>query len=94
MNEILDYTPYMKSAYKVYVDVNEIQLKDGRLFPLSFIWEDGDRYEINRISDVRRAASLKAGGTGIRYTVRVRQKETFMFLEEDGETHKWFMECQ
>ena len=94
MSEILDYTPYMKIEYKVYVDVNEIQLKDGRFFPLSFIWEDGDRYEINRISDVRRAASLKAGSTGIRYTVRVRQKETFMFLEEDGETHKWFMVCQ
>ena len=92
MNEIIDYKPYMESEYKVYVDVNEIRLKDGRLFPLSFVWEDGSCYEIDKISDVRRAASLKAGGMGMRYTVRVRQRETFMFLEEDGDTHKWFME--
>jgi len=92
MENIIDYKPYMDSDYKVYVDVNEDRLKDGKIIPLSFVWEDGNRYEVDRILDVRPAASLKAGGAGLRYTVRVRYKETFMFLEEDGDVSKWFME--
>ena len=92
MSKIVDYKDYMSNDHKVYVDVNEDRLKDGRLIPLSFVWEDGQRYEIDRVLDIRQAASLKAGGAGLRYTIRVRNKETFMFLEEDGGLHKWFME--
>jgi len=92
MNEAIDYRDYMSCDYKVYVDVNENRLKDGSVIPLSFVWEDGGRYKIDRILDVRPAASLKAGGAGMRYTVRVRNRETYMFLEEDSGTTKWFME--
>ena len=92
MSNIVDYTEYMSNDDKVYVDVNEVRTKDGGLTPLSFVWEDGRRYEIEHILDVRPAASLKAGGAGIRYTVRVRNRETFMFLEEERGVHKWFME--
>ena len=49
---------------KVYVDVTAEFSKDGRLMPKSFKWEDGKVYEITRVKDVRRAASLKAGGVG------------------------------
>jgi hypothetical protein len=56
--------------------------------PVAFVWEDGTRYKVDSVIDMRRAASLKAGGVGMRYTVNVRGKETFMFLEED----RWFME--
>jgi len=92
MGDIIDYKDYMGSDYKVYVDVNEDRLKDGRLIPLSFVWEDEQRYEIDKIIDVRPAASLKAGGAGLRYTIRVRTRETFLFLEEDRGVAKWFME--
>ena len=47
---------------KVYVDVTAEFSKDGNLVPKSFRWEDGQVYEIERVKDVRRAASLKAGG--------------------------------
>ena len=47
---------------KVYVNVMAEFTKDGRLLPRSFIWKDGQVYEIQRVTDVRRAASLKAGG--------------------------------
>ena len=47
---------------KVYVDVLAIFTKDGRLVPSKFVWEDGREYEITKITDARRAASLKAGG--------------------------------
>ena len=92
MREIVDYTKYMSSDCKVYVDVNEDRLKDGKLVPNYFVWEDGRRYEIDRVVDVCPAASLKAGGAGIRYTVNVRNKEAFMFLEEEQGVQKWFME--
>ena len=60
---------------KVYVNVMAEFTKDGRLLPRSFIWKDGQIYEIQRVTDVRRAASLKAGGVGIRYTCIVNGKE-------------------
>ncbi|MGM9522363.1 MAG: hypothetical protein ACI3VB_07795 [Oscillospiraceae bacterium] len=78
----------MDAPIKVYVGVKAIFRPDGRLLPTSVIWEDGHEYEIDRVLDVRRAASLKAGGTGMRYTVRIGRTETFLFLEED----KWFVE--
>jgi hypothetical protein len=92
MSNVIDYKEYMSCDIKVYVDVNEDRMKDGKVVPLSFVWEDGRRYEIDRILDVRPAASLKAGGAGMRYTVRVRNRETYMFLEEDSGAVKWFME--
>jgi hypothetical protein len=92
MNLGIDYSQYMDNDSKVYIDVVERRLQDGQLIPLSFVWEDGTEYEIDRVMDVRRAASLKAGGAGMRYTVRVKRKDTFMFLEEDRGVMKWFME--
>lgn len=46
---------------KVYVNVMAEFTNDGRLLPRSFIWKDGHVYEIQKATDVRRAASLKAG---------------------------------
>ena len=77
-----------QNALKAYVGVNARFEPDGRLFPLSITWEDGKRYKIDRILDVRRAASLKAGGTGMRYTVRIGRFHTYLFIE-DG---RWFVE--
>lgn len=89
---VIDYKPYMDNDCKLYVDVNENRLKDGRIVPLSFVWEDGNRYKIDKLLDVRPAASLKAGGAGMRYTVRVGSRETYLFLEEDKIGARWFME--
>lgn len=50
------------------------------LTPKSFVWEDGSVYEIQRIKDVRRAASLKAGGVGQRYTCVVDGREVYLSL--------------
>ncbi|MCL1874673.1 MAG: hypothetical protein FWF87_00260 [Synergistaceae bacterium] len=92
MVNIIDYKPYMDNDCKLYVDVNENRLKDGRIVPLSFVWEDGCRYKIDKVLDARPAASLKAGGAGLRYTVRVGSREAYLFLEEDKIGARWFME--
>ena len=63
---------------KVYVNVMAEFTNDGRLLPRSFIWKDGHVYEIQKVTDVRRAASLKAGGAGIRYTCIVDGKESHL----------------
>jgi len=92
MNDIIDYKPYLENDYKVYVSVLVVFDTDGNVKPVSFVWEDGNSYEIDRIIDKRPAASLKAGGVGIRYTVRVQSRQTYMFLEENGNKNRWFME--
>ena len=71
-----------------YVGVNARFEPDGRLFPLYITWEDGKRYKIDRLLDVRRAACLKGGGTGIRYTVRIGRFVTHLFFDEG----RWFVE--
>ncbi len=73
---------------KVYVDVEAVFTKDGRLLPKSITWIDGHRYDIQRVTDIRRAASLKAGGVGIRYTCIINGNESYLFYEET----KWFVE--
>ena len=78
----------MDNSSKVYVGVKARFEPDGKLMPLSIAWEDGSEYEIDRVLNVCRAASLKAGGAGIRYTVRIGNTETYLFLEEN----KWFVE--
>lgn len=73
---------------KKYVEVTARFDTDGRVFPLKILWEDGSSYFIDKILDVRPAASLKAGGAGIRYTCRINMTEKFLFLEES----RWFVE--
>lgn len=74
---------------KVYVDVVAEFTKDGRLLPKSIKWEDGNVFEIQRITDVRRAASLKAGGVGMRYTCVICGQQKHLFYEDNN---MWFVE--
>ena len=50
---------------KIYVAVELTCDEAGVMHPQRILWEDGRKFEISSISDVRRAASLKAGGSGI-----------------------------
>ncbi len=75
---------------KTYVDVILKNDKEGKIRPLSVIWEDGRAYEIDRLISKCRAASTKVGGVGIRYTVVISGKETYLFHEDD----KWFVEAK
>ena len=56
---------------------------------MAIYWpENRELYEVDKVLDVRPAASLKAGGAGIRYTCRIQGKETFIWLEDT----RWFVE--
>ena len=77
-------------ARRVYVNVIARHDEQGRVRPLEGEWEDGRRFEVDRLLDVRRAAALKAGGQGLRYTVRILGRETYLF-EDEG---RWFVEAK
>lgn len=77
-----------EKKYKIYVNVSANFSIDGKILPAAITWEDGKVYEIDRILDVQRAASLKAGGCGTRYTCRIQGKERYLWLEET----QWFVE--
>ena len=62
---------------KVYVKVIIEQDSEGNIRPMSIVWTDGHTYEVDRLKQKCRAASLKVGGTGIRYTVMICGKETY-----------------
>lgn len=72
---------------KEYIEVVAKFDLDGRILPLMVKIED-DKYEVDRITDIRPAASLKSGGAGIRYTCNIMGRQTYLFLEEN----KWFIE--
>ena len=79
-----------ESPYKIYVDVSVEFTKDGSLIPQAIHWEDGTTYEIQKITAIRRAASLTAGATGIRYTVYIDGYEKHLYY---GDNHRWFVEA-
>lgn len=75
-------------ARRVYVKVVVEYDEAGGVRPLWIVWEDGRKFPVDRLLDVRRAAATKAGGQGIRYTCRILGRETYLF-EDDG---RWFVE--
>ena len=75
---------------KVFVEVYAHFGADGKITPNSIVWEDGRIYEIDKILDVCRAASIKVGGTGFRYLCKIKGKITYLFYEEP----KWFVEAK
>ncbi len=82
---------------KVYVEVIASFDVNGEVNPLSLKWEDGRIYEIDKILDVRPTASLKGGGAGTRYLVRINGQERYLFCEGQNVMNRhsfcrWFIE--
>ncbi len=76
---------------KVYVEVEVTHKVDGSARPNLITFENGEKYEIDRVIHSCRAASTKVGGMGIRYTVQICGKPTFLYDEENG---RWFVEAK
>ena len=76
---------------KVYVEMITSAKPDGKVEPLMMIWDDGinrQKFEIDKIIEIRKGASLKAGGLGLRYLVRILGKEKVIWYENPA----WFVE--
>ena len=70
---------------KVYVEV------DAVFTPKSLRWRDGSLYEIQRVTDIRYAACLAAGGRGLRYTCIIDGHSSHVYYEGNN---RWFVEAQ
>jgi hypothetical protein len=70
------------------IDVLALMKKDGKVLPKQIMWEDGRKFNIDRVLDIRAAASTKGGGKGIRYLCKIANKEKYLFLDN----YLWFVE--
>ena len=70
--------------------VKALMRTDGVVLPLEIEWEDGRTFEIDRVLDIRKVASTKGGGKGIRYNCRIAGKQRHLFLDE----YYWFVEVE
>ena len=82
---------------KVYVAVKADFNEDGIMLPREITWEDGTKYAIDRVLDIRQAAAMKAGGQGDRYTVRINGSQSYLFFERStnqtgNHLGRWFGE--
>ena len=79
-------TQYRKAYVPVTLDVD----KEGAILPRLIWWDNGVIFQIDQILYKCRATSKKVGGGGIRYTVQIRGKESFLLPEGDN----WFVEAK
>ena len=75
---------------KEYVAVNLDVDKNGTVSPRFIRWPNGQIFLIEKLKYKCRATSAKVSGGGIRYTVIIRGRETFLF----SEGNKWFVEAK
>lgn len=86
-----------KKPIKVYVAVKADFAENGKMIPRQITWEDGIKYEIDRVLDVRQAVAMKAGGQGDRYTVQICDQQSYLFFERNtnltgDNIGRWFVE--
>lgn len=84
-------------AYKAYVTVLTEIRADGMMLPRIITWEDGLKYEVDRVIDVRPGYAAKAGGQGDRYTIMVNGRRTYLYFERSTNITgkiigRWFVE--
>jgi len=79
---------------RVYIELRVSFSANGNMTPAAIKWKDGRVFEIDRVLDVRRAAS-DAGSMGLRYTVKIMGQERQLFFEDaysDTGRPRWFVE--
>lgn len=82
---------------KVYVKVMAAFNEEGQMLPKMLVWEDGTKYLIDRVTDIRQAAAMKVGGQGDRYTVFINGIQSYLFFERNASIAgniigRWFVE--
>lgn len=77
----------MQEREKRYIPVVVRFDENGRMRPLVIEFDDGERYTVDKILDVRRAACQSVGGVGDRYTCLIGGHETYLWMEKG----RWFV---
>ena len=71
-----------------FVDVIALMPTTGKVIPRSIIWETGQIFEIDKILEIKRQASTKGGGAGIKFTCQIKGQRKSIFLKG----YTWFIE--
>ncbi len=74
---------------KVYVDVKASFDTFGNIIPTEITWEDGRRYQIEKVKAVRHAAAMRSGGQSDKYTIMIRGKESYLYFERNTDHSVW-----
>lgn len=61
---------------------------DGKVIPLTILWNNEKSFEIDKVLDIRKKASTKGGGKGLRYTCKILGQERFLWFDDNI----WFVE--
>ncbi len=61
---------------------------DGKVIPLTILWNNEKSFEIDKVLDIRKKASTKGGGKGLKYTCKILGQERFLWLDDNI----WFVE--
>jgi len=72
-----------KKYVKVILEIDE----NGKKTPRTIIYND-QKFDVEKVTDIRRCASMKVGGVGERYTIVINNQQTYIFFENN----KWFVE--
>lgn len=75
---------------KAYVSVNLDVDEDGVIYPRYIRWSNGKLFQIDQLLYKCRATSSKVSGGGIRYTVMIQGRQTYLYHEGN----KWFVEAR
>ena len=76
---------------KKYVSVTVRFDEEGKIRPLEIEFDEGQKFKVDKVLNVCRAACQSAGGVGDRYTVQIGGKETYLWFEDRGKEKKWFV---
>ena len=75
-------------AIKTYVEVGHTTDQQGSITPLWLCFKSR-HYQIDRVLEARQAVAQNVGGNGLRFTVRIGQRKTYLFLDDHN---RWFVE--
>lgn len=75
---------------KQYVEVLATHHIDGSVQPRTIIMAGGPKFEIDEVKSVARTTPRHIGTEALRYTIRIKNQETFLFCD-DG---RWFVEMK
>ncbi len=73
---------------KAYVQVMVAYDEQGQATPQQLTLR-GKTYLIDRLLERRQAAATKAGGQGMRYTLRIGSSQAYLFRDDQD---RWFVE--
>ena len=75
--------------YKRYIEVDVHTDKYGNLTPIAIYWDDGKRYEVDKILEKPRQKASPVGGCGILYVCKIQGQVRNIYFEQG---YRWFIE--